>query len=101
MIGIRKVIPNPATLFRRALFLTLLLRLSLAGAQTNPAWTTPQKPFRIVDNLYYVGSRDLACFLITTPAGNILTNTNLNLLRRKSGKASKRLVFAGLTPRFS
>ena len=57
--------------------LMLLLCLSFANAQTNPAWTTPQEPFRIVDNLFYVGSRDLACFLITTPAGNILINANL------------------------
>ncbi|HEX4169120.1 MAG TPA: subclass B3 metallo-beta-lactamase [Bryobacteraceae bacterium] len=68
---------NPASTFPKALFLALVLRLSLAGAKTNPVWTAPQKPFRIVDNLYYVGSRDLACFLITTPAGNILINANL------------------------
>ena len=46
-------------------------------AQTHPDWTTPQKPFRIADNLYYVGSRDLAAYLVTTPAGNILINANL------------------------
>jgi metallo-beta-lactamase class B len=74
---LRKVILNPSTLFRKVLFLALFLRLSLASAQTNPAWTTPQKPFRIVDNLFYVGSRDLACFLITTATGNILINANL------------------------
>ncbi|HZY78179.1 MAG TPA: subclass B3 metallo-beta-lactamase, partial [Cyclobacteriaceae bacterium] len=28
-------------------------------------------------NLYYVGTYDLACYLITTPAGNILINTGL------------------------
>ncbi len=62
---------------RKALFLTLLLRLSLASAQTSSAWTRPQEPFRIVENLFYVGSQDLACFLVTTPAGNILINANL------------------------
>jgi len=55
----------------------MVLQLSVAVAQINPAWTAPQKPFRIVDNLFYVGSRDLACFLITTPAGNILMNASL------------------------
>jgi metallo-beta-lactamase class B len=50
---------------------------SLLQAQANPDWTTPQKPFRIADNLYYVGSRDLAAYLVTTPAGNILINANL------------------------
>ncbi len=34
----------------------------------NPAdWTTPFPAFRIADNLYYVGSRDLASYLVTTP----------------------------------
>jgi metallo-beta-lactamase class B len=33
------------------------------------------EPFRIAGNLYYVGSYDLASYLITTPAGNILINT--------------------------
>jgi metallo-beta-lactamase class B len=40
-------------------------------------WTTPLAPFRIADSLYYVGSRDLAAFLIPTPAGHILINSNL------------------------
>lgn len=46
-------------------------------AQINPEWTTAQKPFHIAGNLYYVGSRDLAAYLVTTPAGNILVNANL------------------------
>jgi metallo-beta-lactamase class B len=46
-------------------------------AQIDPSWTAPQKPFRIAGNLYYVGSRDLAAYLITTSAGNILINANL------------------------
>ncbi len=40
-------------------------------------WTTPLAPFRIAGNLYYVGSRDLASYLVTTPQGNILINANL------------------------
>ena len=40
-------------------------------------WTRPFPPFRIVGNLYYVGTYDLACYLIVTPAGNILINTGL------------------------
>jgi len=48
-----------------------------AKAKDHPDWTTPLPPFQIADNLYYVGSRDLAAYLITTPAGNILINANL------------------------
>ena len=40
-------------------------------------WTTRLAPFRISDNLYYVGSRDLAAYLVVTPRGNILINANL------------------------
>lgn len=38
-------------------------------------WDKPYKPFRIVGNLYYVGTYDLGCYLITTPRGHILINT--------------------------
>jgi metallo-beta-lactamase class B len=46
-------------------------------AQTNPEWTTPFPPHRIIGNVYYVGSKDLAAFLITTPQGHILINSSL------------------------
>lgn len=45
--------------------------------RTTTEWTTPYQPFRIAGNLYYVGTYDLACYLITTTAGNILINTGL------------------------
>lgn len=41
------------------------------------AWETPHPPFRIVGNLYYVGTADLACYLLTTSEGHILVNTGL------------------------
>lgn len=43
----------------------------------SPGWTRTYQPFRIVGNLYYVGTYDLACYLIVTPQGNILINTGL------------------------
>jgi metallo-beta-lactamase class B len=48
-----------------------------ASAQGNPDWTTPITPFRIADGLYYVGSKDLASYLVVTPKGNILINSSL------------------------
>ncbi|MEO6807343.1 MAG: subclass B3 metallo-beta-lactamase [Edaphobacter sp.] len=60
----------------RSLLLTLVLVCS-GFAQDNPEWTTPHKPFRIVANVYYVGSQDLASYLIVTPKGNILINSSL------------------------
>jgi metallo-beta-lactamase class B len=40
-------------------------------------WSQPYQPFRIVGNVYYVGTYDLACYLITTSQGNILINSGL------------------------
>jgi len=37
--------------------------------------TTAFTPHRIIGNVYYVGTRTLTSFLITTPAGHILINT--------------------------
>jgi metallo-beta-lactamase class B len=41
-------------------------------------WSKDYKPFRIAGNLYYVGTYDLAAYLITTPQGHILVNTGLD-----------------------
>ena len=47
-------------------------------AVTSPAeWSRPFAAHRVVGNVYYVGTYDLACFLIVTPGGNILINTGL------------------------
>lgn len=40
-------------------------------------WSKSYPPFRIAGNLYYVGTYDLASYLIVTPKGNILINTGL------------------------
>jgi metallo-beta-lactamase class B len=55
----------------------LLLAAPRLHAQTNPDWTTPIAPFHIAGNLYYVGGKDLASYLIVTPKGDILVNPSL------------------------
>src|SRR5271163_3382385 len=56
----------------------LLLVFAAVSCPAIPAdWTTPVAPFQISGNLYYVGSRDLAAYLVATPQGNILINANL------------------------
>ena len=45
------------------------------SAQNN--WTQPFPAFRIAGNLYYVGSKDLTSYLVTTPEGHILINSDL------------------------
>jgi metallo-beta-lactamase class B len=54
-----------------------LLPTSNASPQNSPDWTEPFPPFRIAGNLYYVGSKGLANYLVTTPQGNILINSDL------------------------
>lgn len=54
-----------------------LAALLLAPAQQNESWRRPFPAHRIAGNLYYVGTEDLACFLIATPEGHILINTGL------------------------
>lgn len=38
-------------------------------------WNTPTEPFKIIDNVYYVGTDGLASYLITSPQGHILVDT--------------------------
>jgi metallo-beta-lactamase class B len=79
---------NPAANHDRRSVLTLLAATAAATAidavlptplhaEPNPDWTTPLPPFRIAGNLHYVGSRDLASYLVTTSSGHILINSNL------------------------
>jgi metallo-beta-lactamase class B len=63
--------------FLPCLLLLLFGAPRLILAEADPSWTTPITPFRIADNLYYVGSQDLASYLVVTPKGNILINANL------------------------
>jgi len=39
------------------------------------AWNDPVPPFRIAGNVYYVGTNEMAIFLVTTPAGHILLDS--------------------------
>jgi metallo-beta-lactamase class B len=69
-----------AELFFAMPFRCLLLMFAFvcsAFAQVNPDWTAPHVPFRVIGNVYYVGSKDLASYLITTSEGLILINSNL------------------------
>nr|WP_063842704.1 LRA9 family subclass B3 metallo-beta-lactamase [uncultured bacterium BLR9]ACH58989.1 LRA-9 [uncultured bacterium BLR9] len=44
---------------------------------TNKEWLMPFPGFKIVGNMYYVGTYDLGCYLIDTGAGLILVNTGI------------------------
>ena len=61
----------------RRIFISLCMALAFlpALAQYAPAnadWNRPVPPFRIADNLYYVGVKGVASYLIVTPDGDML-----------------------------
>ncbi|WP_412468688.1 subclass B3 metallo-beta-lactamase [Pedobacter sp. KLB.chiD] len=63
------------------------------SSKNHPEWSKPFPPFRIVGNLYYVGTADLACYLIVTPKGNILINTGLASSEKLIVESIKKLGF--------
>ncbi len=69
-------------LTRRIFFASVLALAGIFG-QANAKvadsadWSEPFPPHRMIGNIYYVGSRGLASYLITTPQGHILINSNL------------------------
>jgi metallo-beta-lactamase class B len=65
---------------RAALSVAVCSLVAAAGAyaqnSTAIEWSKPFPPFKIAGNLYYVGSEQLASYLITTPEGDILINSD-------------------------
>jgi metallo-beta-lactamase class B len=67
---------------RRAVCLSFALALALASCVSQSgvpynmrAWNRSFEPYRVIGNIYYVGSSDIAQFLIVTSAGNILIDS--------------------------
>jgi metallo-beta-lactamase class B len=60
---------------RRALLIFFAAAAAML-AQGNPDWHAKFPAFQIAGNLYYVGTADLAVYLIHTPRGNILINSD-------------------------
>src|SRR5438067_1400584 len=54
------------------------LALTLAVAQGPSEWYEPFPGHKVIGNVYYVGSKDLATYLITTPEGHILINSGFD-----------------------
>ena len=57
--------------------LALLVAL-LISATSNARAAGPYPAHKVVDNIYYVGSNDLAIYLVTTPKGHMLINTGFD-----------------------
>ncbi|HXL99707.1 MAG TPA: subclass B3 metallo-beta-lactamase [Rhizomicrobium sp.] len=67
---------------RHLLLLCFLLAATTVSAAEpfaaeRAAWNQQMAPFRIIDDVYYVGTADLAVYLIVTPRGDILLDGGL------------------------
>jgi metallo-beta-lactamase class B len=60
----------------KAIRLAALAALSWTAAQAQTDWNAPFPPHRVIDNIYFVGTAALGTFLITTPEGHILINSD-------------------------
>lgn len=81
-------------MFARLFALAFLLTGSLfAHGVDTSEWTAPFPPHKVIGNVYYVGSKDLAAFLITTPQGDILINSNLESSPELIKKSVEQLGF--------
>jgi metallo-beta-lactamase class B len=77
-----------------ALFVFGCLAVASPGhGQANDEWTRPFPPFRIIGNVYWVGSYDLSTYLITTPQGNILINTGVGETAKQIKASVEQLGF--------
>src|SRR5437868_8478423 len=54
------------------------LALTMAIGQGPAEWYEPFPAHKVLGNVYYVGSKDLATYLITTPEGHILINSGFD-----------------------
>ncbi len=58
--------------------MSAIIGLLLSASQTAgipPEWKEPIEPFRIIGSIYYVGTAELASYLITSSEGHILLDT--------------------------
>jgi metallo-beta-lactamase class B len=88
-------VDNPIMLPRSIAFLIFcsVALVSTSRAQDDPNWTRSFPPFRIIGNIYWVGSYDLSSYLITTPQGHILINTGVGDTARRIKASVEQLGF--------
>lgn len=75
------------------MLLTTLVLAAVAIGQGPSNWYEPFPAHKIIGNVYYVGSKDLATYLITTPEGHILINSGFEQTVPLIAKAVESLGF--------
>lgn len=78
----------------RRVVIGLLCGAGTAAAQTPANWTDTIAPFRVIDNVHYVGSAGLSAWLITTPKGHILLDVGMPEFASTVERNIERLGFA-------
>ena len=56
--------------------LLVVFAVQVEGQNQKTDWNKPFPAHKVIGNVYYVGSEQLASFLITTPDGHILVNSS-------------------------
>ena len=76
---LRNLVLRAAFMKRSSLISGAMMVVAFASTASSQAsdWMEPFPAFRIAGNLYYVGTKGLASYLVTTPQGHILINSNL------------------------
>jgi metallo-beta-lactamase class B len=80
-------------MFRMLAPVAILLGLMAAPAWAASEYTVPFPAHRIVANIYYVGTKGQANYLIATPQGNILVNSGLETTLPLTKKSIAKLGF--------
>lgn len=58
------------------LWILLVVTSASLRSQGGVDWNKPFPPHKVIGNVYYVGTEQLASFLVTTPEGHILINSS-------------------------
>lgn len=72
---------------------SLVASLVFVLPQVDPKWTAYETPFRIAGPIYYVGTAELAAFLIHTPQGHIVIDGGVPANAATIEKAIRELGF--------
>jgi metallo-beta-lactamase class B len=81
-----------AKVFASLLFVALGA-VRMAAQDPHAAFNKPFPPFKVMDNIYFVGTEELGSFLITTPAGHILINSDFETTVPQIRAAVEKLGF--------
>ena len=84
---------KPTTQVFSSLLFIALGAARMAAQDPHAAFNKPFPPFKVMDNIYFVGTEDLGSFLITTPAGHILINSDFETTIPQIRAAVEKLGF--------